>query len=163
SAPLALALVLPALPARGPAARELVVALARQPIAPEPGELTEVATHALGGEVAGEPVTLGQIADLPPRLGPANVDAPQRGRAAARAHDRQQDLDQRRLAGPVGPEQAEAAALRHLEVDAAQRRDPALVGLAEVDGLDRVGQTNLVGRDESTAPERAQLGGAADW
>ena len=64
-----------------------------------------------------------------------DVEAPDR-RAAARLVDQpRQDVDQRRLARAVGPEQPEDRALRHIEGDAVERLLAALVGLAElVDG-----------------------------
>ena len=43
--------------------------------------------------------------------------------AAGREQERRQDLDQRRLAGAVGPEQPEELARRDLEVDAVERDD----------------------------------------
>ena len=56
--------------------------------------------------------------------------------ARAGREQRHQDLDQRRLAGTVGPEQAVELAAPHLEVDAVERRDLAAAGA--VDAADAV-------------------------
>ena len=50
-----------------------------------------------------------------------DVQAQDRGRAAVRIAQALEDLDGRRLAGAVGPEQAEDLAARDLEIDAVHR------------------------------------------
>ena len=62
-----------------------------------------------------------------------------------------EDLDRRRLAGAVGPEQPEHLAAAHLEVDPADRLELA-VGLAQAADLDReIGHRE----DDASAGSRA--------
>jgi hypothetical protein len=72
-------------------------------------ELGVQAQVLLGGQVAVERRVLEDQADVAPHLVAFCVDvvAGDRGRAAARAHERAQHVDRRRLAGAVGAEEAE--------------------------------------------------------
>ena len=69
------------------------------------------------------------------RLG-RDVEAEDPRLAARRQQQRGEDLDQRRLAGAVGPEQPEELAGRDLEVDAGERDDG--LRLRVVDAADAV-------------------------
>ena len=81
-----------------------------------------------------------------------DVMAGRRHRAGARIDDAADDVDQRRLAGAVGPEQREDLALADLEIDVLQRLEAGLVDLRQMgDGDDR-----LHGDDDA---ERRRAGG----
>ncbi len=67
--------------------------------------------------------------------GIAMIHAQQLRRAAAGIHDGQQGLHQRGLAGPIGTQQAETTAGSDSQIDAFQRMDPAVVGLAQTGGF----------------------------
>ena len=61
-----------------------------------------------------------------------DVEAPDRGAAAALGDQAGEDVDQGRLAGAVGPEQAENAAARDVQGDAVERPLAAAIGLLQV-------------------------------
>ena len=92
----------------------------------------------VGGAPVGEAEQLGEVAER--ALG-GRRSRPARRRPSprppGRAHEPAGDLDERRLAGAVGSEQADELALADLEVDAAQRVHRP-VGLARP-GTDRAG------------------------
>src|SRR4051812_45000029 len=92
----------------------------------------------LGGQVAVKGRVLEDQPDVPAyvvALGPY-VETGHGGRPGVRRRQRAQDLDRRRLAGAVRPEEAEGLADEHVEVDAPDRLDLA-VRLAQPTDLDR--------------------------
>ena len=118
---------------------------ARSPL-PQPDHLHHLA-HALGHGAARHPVQLGVQAqvllgrqipverrvlehqpDVAPHLVAFTLDivASHAGGAAGRVHERAEHADRRRLARPVGAEEAERLAGRDREVDAAHRFDLAV-------------------------------------
>ena len=67
-----------------------------------------------------------QIADAFPGMRFIHRHAEERGVASGGLNDAQQDLDERRLAGAVGAEQAEDLAGFNLEIDTVERLDGIL-------------------------------------
>ena len=92
----------------------------------------------LRGQVGIERRVLEHEPDVAPHLTPLRDDvvAGDVRVPAGRVDQRAQDADGRRLAGAVGPEEAERLARRDLEVDSGDRLDVA-VALLEVTNLDR--------------------------
>jgi hypothetical protein len=82
----------------------------------------------LRGEVAVERRVLEDEADVPAHLVALGRDvvAGDGGAAAGRPHEGAQHADRRRLAGPIGPEEAERLPRGDVEVDAADRLDVAV-------------------------------------
>ena len=111
----------------------------------EPGmELEQLARREEGVDVQ----LLGHHADggaRLPRLA-VDVEAPDLGVAAGLDDQAREDVDQRRLAGAVGPKKAEQGAARHIEIDGLEGPlgrclAAGLVGLVEaVDRDGKVGQ-----------------------
>src|SRR4051812_49970028 len=92
----------------------------------------------LGGQVAVKGRVLEDQPDVPAyvvALGPY-VETGHGGRPGVCRRQRAQDLDRRRLAGAVRPEETEGLADEHVEIDAPDRLDLA-VRLAQPSDLDR--------------------------
>ena len=86
-----------------------------------------------------------------------DVEAEDPGRPARRQQQRRQDLDERRLARAVGPEQPEELAGRDLEVDAVERDDR--LGLGVVDAADAACvDGERAGPDGHTGPREGAVG-----
>src|SRR5690348_1975484 len=62
-----------------------------------------------------------------------DVDAPDLDAAAALQHQSREDIDQRRLAGTVGPQQAEDGAARYRQIDRVERELVRLPLAAAID------------------------------
>ena len=106
--------------------------------------------------------------DADRRLGvarmPVDVEAPDRGAAAALVDQAGEDVDQGRLAGAVGPEQPEYLAPRHVEADPVQRPLAAGIGLLEIDDRDGGGghgggnsAGNRAAGRQGSSPRRARI------
>jgi hypothetical protein len=78
--------------------------------------------HLVRRRPSGKAEQLGEVAQRPPCGRRAGRRATHLGRPAGRAHEPAGDLRQRRLAGTVGPEEADELARPHFEVDPGQRR-----------------------------------------
>jgi hypothetical protein len=61
-----------------------------------------------------------------------DVEAPDGGGAAGLVHEPREDVDHRRLAGPVGPEQPENLPARHVDADPVQCALAAGISLLEI-------------------------------
>ena len=119
---------------RSPASssRNCVEQLARPLAAALPAQVVEPADHVEvlepgevlvdGGVLAGEPDPAAYLG----RVG-QHVDAGDLGPAGVGAQQRGEDAHRGRLAGAVGPEQPQHGALGHLQVDAVERLDVAVV------------------------------------
>jgi hypothetical protein len=94
--------------------------------------------HLLAGEVAGEAVVFGQVADARQRRPVADGPAQHGAADAGGPDERQQNLDEGGLARPVGPEQAEDLAGPHLQVHPAQRVDLPAVAFFDAGQVNRV-------------------------
>jgi hypothetical protein len=101
----------------------------------------------VGGVPAGEAEELGEVAEPPPGLERAGAGAVDLGRAPRRADEAAGDLDQRRLPGAVGPEQADELAVSDIEVDAGEGLDRPVALCEPPNGESgahrRTGETNL--------------------
>ena len=88
------------------------------------------------------------------------VVAPDLGRARRGVHEAGEDVDQRRFAGAVGPEQPEQRSARNVEIDAVERRQhgAALSGAAAaIQLLDRRDIRLKAGAVEGLAGAQPQL------
>ena len=92
----------------------------------------------LGAEMLVERGLLEDEADAPANLGalPHDVESRHPGAAGRGPQQRAKHLDRRRLAGTVGPEEAEQLPRRHAQVDAAHGFDGA-IGLRQPARVDR--------------------------
>jgi hypothetical protein len=88
------------------------------------------------GVPAREAKELGEVAELAPRRERSRLRAADLGLAAGRAYEAAGDLDQGRLPGAVGTEQADQLALRDVDVHAGERRG-CPVPLLEASGGER--------------------------
>src|SRR5690242_11454678 len=66
-----------------------------------------------------------------------DIEAPDDNFAGAFHHEPSKDVDERRLAGPVGSEESEDLPARNLEADIVQRNLPARISLRQVLDADR--------------------------
>ena len=89
-----------------------------------------VRTLVDGDVLPGQRERATDLATLPDDVEAGDLDAP-----GVRGEQRRDDPDRRRLARPVGPEQGQYAALRHLEIDPLQHRMVG-VGLGQAPDLD---------------------------
>ena len=98
----------------------------------QPGHPGEVHDQLGGGDVGRQAVVLGhvahQLADPLPLGGDVQVEHPRAARGGRQ--EAEQDLDQRRLAGPVGADQT-GHALGDLHVEVGERGDPGAVPLRQ--------------------------------
>ena len=94
------------------------------------------AEQLVGGQPVGEAEQLGQVAERAVRLRRAGGRAGEPRLAAGRADQPARDLDQRRLAGAVGPEQPDELAVADLEADALEGLDRP-VRLVQIRRLER--------------------------
>ena len=100
------------------------------------GEAAEQAQRRLAGQVAGEAMAFGEVADAPARGRAARVAAAHAHLAARRPGQAEENLDQRGLAGAVGAEKAERLAAPDLEADAFEgaQAPPAVAELLDEPG-----------------------------
>ena len=82
--------------------------------------------HLARGQPVGVAEQLGQVAHPAPGAALADRPAQQLGRACAGTDQPQQQLDRGRLAGPVGPQEAQALPALDRQAQVAQRLDPAV-------------------------------------
>src|SRR5439155_1539057 len=87
------------------------------------GEALVQLQHLVGGIPAREAEELREVAQRAARLARAGGQPADLGGAAGRADEAAGDLDERRLAGAVGPEQSDQLALANLEIDPSERLD----------------------------------------
>ena len=104
-----------------------------QPDLPDARESAEEPQGGDAREVAGESVPFGKVPHLDPGRRPDRIGSADSHRAAGGPAQAEQDLHQGRLAGAVGPEQAEHLAPAHLEVDAVQCAQPTSPGAIDLD------------------------------
>jgi hypothetical protein len=95
--------------------------------------------HPRAGQPIVETEVFGQVADAATGLGVADRLAEDARLAAGRPYQSDQDLDGRRLAGPVRTQKAEDLAWLDGQVEVVEC-DLATVRLVQVTGLDREGQ-----------------------
>ncbi len=86
----------------------------------------------------------------------ADVEAEDPRRPRRRQEERRQDLDERRLAGAVGPEQPEELAGRDVEVDAVEGDDRRRLDVVDAANAARL-DGGRAGRDGHTGPREGTV------
>ena len=136
---------------RDPAHDLIIVVLGEVGLAAELGEEVEVLA---GREVAVEHDVLGDESDVLLGLERVlvDVDALDEAGPGRRRDEVQEEVDRRRLAGAVGPEQAVDLARPDLQVEVVEGQHAVLVSLGQVVGFQdgiRVGHRFLLGRSSA--------------